>query len=89
MGEFQIILEQAAFTGKKVSIKTKERGIVSGMFLAPDEFDTDENRYGFQIETGEHELDVVFIDEITEIITLPSAEAKVFVQLTAKLVSGE
>ena len=89
MGEFQIILEQAAFSDKKVSIKTKERGIVSGIFLAPDEFDTDPDRYGFQIETGEHELDIVFLDEITEIITLPSTESKGFVQLTAKLVSGE
>jgi len=67
MVDFQIILEKAAYADKKVKIYTKERGIVTGMFLGPDEFDTDPDRYGFQIITGEHEIDVVFLDEIVDI----------------------
>jgi len=86
---FQIILEQAAFAGKEVAITTKERGTISGMFTGVDEYDTDENRLGFFIDTSEHECDTVYIDEIIEIVTSPIARPEGFIQFTAKLVSGK
>ena len=89
MDSFQIILEQAAFAGKKVSITTKERGVISGFFTGADEYDTDDDRFGFFIDTSEHECDTVYVDEIVEIVTSPIAQSKGYVQLTAKLVSGE
>ena len=88
MAGFQIILEQAAFNGKEVSITTKKRGIITGMFTGVDEFDTDSERLGFFIDTSEYECDTVYIDEIVEIITSPISIPQGFIQLTAKLVSG-
>ena len=67
MVDFQIVLEQSAFEEKEVAITTKDRGIVIGAFIAPDEFDTDPDRYGFWIQTGKHEEDTVFLDEIVSI----------------------
>ena len=66
--DFQIILEESAYEEKEIKIKTKDRGIITGMYIAPDEFDTDPDRYGFQIEIGKHEFDIVFLDEIIEVI---------------------
>ena len=88
MQDFQIILEESAFDEKKVKIKTRNRGTITGMFLVPDEFDSDPDRYGFQIEIGEHELDVVFLDEIVEINIL-SEPTEIFLPHDVKLVSGE
>jgi hypothetical protein len=61
------MLEEAAYDDKEVKIKTKSRGTITGMYIAPDEFDSDPDRYGFQIEIGKHELDTVFLDEIVAI----------------------
>ena len=67
MADYQIILEQAAFDGKQVQIKTKERGIITGMFTGVDEFDTDPDRLGFFIDLSEYECDTVYLDEIVAI----------------------
>ena len=67
MADFQVILEQAAFAGKKVAIATKERGIVTGVYHSVDEFETDPDRLGFVIVLDVHSADTVFIDEINEI----------------------
>jgi len=52
---------------KDVSITTATRGVVVGRFIAPDEFDSDADRYGFQIETAPHKMDIVFLDEIVDV----------------------
>ena len=49
MIDYQAMLEQAAFDGLGVAITTKDRGVIVGLFIAPDEFDTDLDRYGFQV----------------------------------------
>jgi len=73
LADYQIILEQSAFDGEQGQIKTKDRGIITGMFIAPDEFDADPDRYGFQIDISECEYDVVFLDEIVEITKVVAA----------------
>ena len=72
MADFQVILEQSAFNGSNVEIKTKERGVISGNFSGVDEFDTDPNRLGFWIRTGKYEEDTVFLDEIITINVIDS-----------------
>ena len=72
--DFQIILEESAYEEKEIKIKTKDRGTITGMYIVPDEFDTDPDRYGFQIEIGEHEFDIVFLDEIVEINVFSEAK---------------
>ena len=74
MKDYQVILEESAYEEKKVKIKTKNRGTITGIYIAPDEFDADPDRYGFQIEIAKHEFDVVFLDEIIEIIVLPESK---------------
>ncbi|MCL2634801.1 MAG: hypothetical protein FWD34_09855 [Oscillospiraceae bacterium] len=74
MKDYQIILEQAAFAGHLVDVKTKSRGIVTGEFTGVDEYETDDTRLGYCIQTGEHEEDTVFIDEIIDIVVLPKAD---------------
>jgi len=86
MGDFQIILENSAFDKKKVRIKTKERGIITGVFTGVDEYDTDPERYGFYIDTSEYEYDTVFIDEIID-IEVPEKSEKSPYKL--KLASGK
>ena len=68
MIDYQIILEQSAFDGNKVSIKTRNRGVITGHFSGVDEFDTDSERYGFYVDTSEYEYDTVFLDEIVDIV---------------------
>jgi len=67
--DFQIILEQAAFAGKEVLIRTKDRGIIAGVFTGVDEFEADSEKLGFCIDISDDEYDVVFPDEIIEITT--------------------
>jgi hypothetical protein len=60
-------LEKAMYDREKVTISTKERGNFIGVPHSADECETDEERFGFYIETGEHKLDTVFLDEIIAI----------------------
>ena len=59
------------------------------MFLCPDEFDTDPDRYGFQISTGNHQYDVVFLDEIVDISEYAAAPRINFSRRKLKYVSGK
>ena len=68
--DFQIILEQSAFDDKKIIVKTKSRGIITGMFTGVDEYDTNPERFGFWIQTKEHEVNTVYLDEIISIDTV-------------------
>ena len=68
MLDYQIMLEQAAFDGKKVQIRTKDRGVISGMFTGVDEFDTDSERFGFYLSIEPYFYDTVFLDEIVDIV---------------------
>ena len=67
MINLQMILEQSAYGGKEVQIKTKDRGVISGKFTGVDEFEAHPEKLGFCIDISEHEYDVVFPDEIIEI----------------------
>ena len=86
---FGDILDVAMYAGTKLIITTKERGQIVGIPHRTDEFESDENRFGYVIDISPHWMDTVFIDEITEIVTSSAAQPKGHVQLTAKLVSGE
>jgi hypothetical protein len=85
---FEIILDDATYSGRKLEITTKTRGKIIGIPHSVD-FETEDDRLGYNIDVDEYTQDTVYLDEITEIITLPSAEAKAYIQLTAKLVSGD
>jgi len=87
--DFQIILEESAYSEEKVKIRTKERGIIIGIYLAPDEFESDPDRYGFQIETGENKLDTVFLDEIIEIESYNTETVMVLSQSNLGYASGK
>ena len=68
MPDYQVKLEQAAFDGKRVIVKTKDLRTVSGFYGGVDEYDTDPDRLGFWIQTDKHEEDTVFLDEIVDIV---------------------
>jgi len=61
------ILDKAMYDRKSLIILTKDRGKIIGMPHAVDEFETDDERLGYFIEIGDHLLDTVYLDEITEI----------------------
>jgi len=65
---FVDILDAAMYGGQKLIISTKERGQIIGVPHSIDDFETDENRFGYVIRTGEHEVDTAYIDEIVSII---------------------
>jgi len=68
MNDFQVTLEKAAFSGRLVEIKTKGRGIIAGKYIGTDEFDTDEERFGFFIDSVSDGLGYsVYIDEIVDV----------------------
>jgi len=87
--DYQIILEQSAFDGKRVSITTKDRGIIKGAFTGVDEFDTDPERYGFYISIKPHFYDTVFLDEIVDITEHSPAPRITFSRRKLKYVSGK
>jgi len=86
---FVNMLDDAMYAGTKLIITTKERGKIIGVPHSVDHFDTDDDRWGYVIEIGEHLVDTAYIDEITEIVTSPVPKPEGFIQVTAKLVSGE
>jgi len=61
------ILDKAMYDRKSLIVLTKERGEIIGIPHAVDEFETDDERLGYFIEIGDHFLDTVYLDEITEI----------------------
>jgi hypothetical protein len=75
MLNYQAILEKAAFSGNLVEITTKSRGIVVGEYTGVDEYDTDETRLGYFLQTGEHEEETVYLDEIVDIKVISAEEA--------------
>ena len=60
-----IMLEKAEFARQTVMIATKERGQIVGVPHSVDEFESDPDRLGYNIEYKPHYLDTVFFDEIT------------------------
>ena len=90
---FVDILDDAMYNGAELAITTKERGEVIGIPHSIDDFETDEDRFGYVIKisghNNEYAVDTVYIDEIIEIITSPIKRSEGFIQFTAKLVSGE
>jgi hypothetical protein len=61
------ILDDARWERKRVSVTTKERGVIAGKPYRVDEFETDEDRLGYCLITGEYSVDTVFLDEIISI----------------------
>jgi len=76
MADFQVMLEKAAFAGRLVEIKTKDRGVIIGKYIGTDEFDTDEERFGFFIDSINDGLGYsVYIDEIVDVKVIPKTDA--------------
>ena len=65
------MLEEAAFAGCLVDVFTKNRGTVRGNFSGVDEYATDDERYGFFIDTIDGLADSVYLDEITDVRIIP------------------
>ena len=86
---FVDILDDAMYSGAELTITTKERGRMVGIPHSADEFETDEERFGYVIKISEEMVDTVYIDEIIEIITSPISKPEGLIQFTAKLVSGK
>ena len=83
------ILDDAMHSGTELTITTKGRGKIIGIPHSADEFETDEERFGYVIKISEYIADTIYIDEITEIVTSPVVRPEGFIQFTAKLVSSE
>ena len=69
---FADMLDIAMYAKCELKIKTMQRGTIIGTPEATDEFDSDSERFGYYIAIGEHEVDTVFLDEITEITVIDS-----------------
>jgi len=65
--EFIDILDDAMYSGKKLTISTRERGIITGIPHSLDDFEADEERLGYRIEVDEYTLTTAFLDEIVSI----------------------
>jgi hypothetical protein len=65
---FVNILDDAMYNGISLVIVTKERGIISGVPHSIDDFESDEDRFGYYIRVGEHDLTTAYIDEIESIM---------------------
>jgi len=61
------ILDDAMYSGIKLKVQTKARGEIVGLPICVDEYDSDPDRLGYCLQTGKHEEDTVFLDEIVEI----------------------
>ena len=90
---FAAMLDEAMYTKQKITVLTKERGKIIGIPYCVDEYDSDSERLGYCVQTGAHEEETVFLDEIIEInnndfISMASKQDG-FIQFTARLVSGE
>ena len=64
---FVDILDIAMYSGKKLIITTKERGQIVGVPHSIDDFQTDEERFGYFIDIDEHFQKTAYIDEIVSI----------------------
>jgi len=85
---FVDMLDDAMYGGTELTITTKKRGKIIGTPHSVDEFETDDERFGYVIKINEYMVDTVYIDEIIEIVTSPIAKPEGFIQFTARLVSG-
>jgi len=64
---FTAILDEAMYAKQKITVFTKERGKIIGIPYCVDEYDSDPERLGYCLQTGKHEEDTVYLDEIIEI----------------------
>ena len=85
---FELILDDATYSGAKLEITTKLRGKIIGIPHSVD-FETENDRLGYNIDIDEYTQDTVYIDEIVEIVTSPILKPEGYIQLTARLVSGD
>ena len=65
---FVNILDDAMYNGIKLAILTKERGTITGIPHSIDDFESDEDRFGYYVRVGEHELITAYLDEIESIV---------------------
>ncbi|MCL2633998.1 MAG: hypothetical protein FWD34_05725 [Oscillospiraceae bacterium] len=68
------LLDDAMYSGRKLTVRTQERGEIVGIPYCVDEFDSDPERLGYCLFTGEHEQDTVFLDEIVDVVVIPKAD---------------
>jgi len=69
--DFFGILDTAKSAGAKLSILTKERGVIIGIPHNVDEYDADPERLGYFVMLEPHLGDTVFLDEIVDIKVVP------------------
>ena len=86
---FVDILDDAMYSGRDLVITTKARGKIIGIPHSVDEFETDEERFGYVIKVSEYMVDTVFIDEITEITDHIPEVVKPILHDNLRLVSGK
>ena len=68
LSESADVLDTAMYKGEKLTIKTKERGVIVGIPHSVDEFETDPDRLGYVVMLSKHYADTVFLDEIVDIV---------------------
>jgi len=68
------ILDDAVYTGEVLCVLTRKRGKIIGRPYCVDEYDTDEERLGYCLQTGKNREDTVFLDEIVDIKVVPKAD---------------
>jgi len=64
---FPELLDYAMYEQKKLKVRTKSRGEITGVPVCLDDFITDSERLGYILKVGDHEEDTVYLDEILEI----------------------
>ena len=65
---FADILDSAMYNSEKLIITTKERGQIIGVPHSIDDFQTDDERFGYFIDIDEYTQDTAYIDEIVSIM---------------------
>ena len=59
-------IDDAMYKADIVRTETKTRGIIEGVPIGVDEYETDEGRLGYYFDKGNSELDTVYLDEIID-----------------------
>ena len=61
---FADTLDNAMYSHRELKVATKSRGMIIGVPYCVDEYDSDPDRLGYCLQTGENEEVTVYLDEI-------------------------
>ncbi|MDR1704183.1 MAG: hypothetical protein LBS19_05815 [Clostridiales bacterium] len=76
MSDYADILDRAMYMKSIVRITTKEKGVITGMPVGVDEYDTDEDRLGYYIIISHGEMDTVYLNDVIEVIVNSDSNVK-------------